>query len=311
MGGALAGRKIALIGGDERELYLLEDLVKKNLQVNAVGFDKMVQTSNLRLFDDVKEAIKDVGAIILPMTGMNSEGFVKANFSINKIQITEKNLMDIPSHIPIFIGIANEFLKNLAHKYNLKVVETAKIEEIAILNSIPTAEGAIQVAMEESPITIHGSNAVVIGFGNCGKTLARTLDALGAKTTVLARKKRDIARIIEMGYTPAEYDDMNEVIASAEFIFNTIPVFILDKDRLSVVNQDCLIVDIASNPGGTDFKVAEELGIKATLALGLPGKVAPKTAGLILSKVIPKLIQSETSRPEINKVGGINNEAKR
>lgn len=52
---------------------------------------------------------------------------------------------------------------------------------MAVLNAIPTAEGAIQIAMEEMPVTIHGSKALVLGFGRVGKTLAKMLDGIGAK----------------------------------------------------------------------------------------------------------------------------------
>ena len=58
------------------------------------------------------------------------------------------------------------------------------VDEIAIANSIPTAEGAVQLAMERLPITIHGANALVLGFGRCGVTLARLLKAMGATSAL-------------------------------------------------------------------------------------------------------------------------------
>ena len=51
-----------------------------------------------------------------------------------------------------------------------------------------------------------------------------------------------------------------------------------------------LIVDLASKPGGTDFRYAEKRGIKALLAPGLPGIVAPKTAGQIVANVLSQLL---------------------
>ena len=66
--------------------------------------------------------------------------------------------------------------------------------EIAILNSVPTAEGAIQVAMENTEITIHNSRCLVMGFGRCGTTLARSLLALGARVTVCSRSAQGSCR---------------------------------------------------------------------------------------------------------------------
>ncbi|MDI5787499.1 hypothetical protein PO124_00265 [Bacillus licheniformis] len=45
-----------------------------------------------------------------------------------------------------------------------------------------------------------------------------------------------------------------------------------------------LILDLATRPGGTDL-ICRKQGIKALLAPGLPGIVAPKTAGQIIANV--------------------------
>jgi dipicolinate synthase subunit A len=47
-----------------------------------------------------------------------------------------------------------------------------------------------------------------------------------------------------------------------------------------------VVIDLASAPGGTDFNAARELGLKAELAPGLPGIVAPVTAGRIIAELI-------------------------
>lgn len=84
--------------------------------------------------------------------------------------------------------------------------------------------------------------------------------------------------------------------ASADMIFNTVPAIVLTEEILATMGKGSLIVDLASAPGGTDFEAAARFGIKAILALGLPGKVAPKTAGRILADSIPQLIRRELSR---------------
>jgi dipicolinate synthase subunit A len=57
-----------------------------------------------------------------------------------------------------------------------------------------------------------------------------------------------------------------------------------------------LIVDLATQPGGTDFEAANTYGLKAILAPGLPGKVAPTFAGKILADVVPKLLIKEFAK---------------
>lgn len=170
------------------------------------------------------------------------------------------------------------------------MIETAKLDELAILNSIPSAEGAIQMAMEATKITIHGSQSFVLGLGRCGWTLARMLVGIGAHVTGVARKPSDLARAEEMGLQALHFANLEDEIGRAEIVFNTVPHQVLDRMMLEKVSHDAVIIDLASIPGGTDFEYAQMLGIKAQLAPGLPGIVAPKTAGRILAHIYPQLI---------------------
>ena len=43
-------------------------------------------------------------------------------------------------------------------------------------------------------------------------------------------------------------DELKEELSQADFIFNTIPAMILDRERLEQVKKEALIVDIASAP---------------------------------------------------------------
>jgi dipicolinate synthase subunit A len=198
-----------------------------------------------------------------------------------------------PPGIPVFVGVAGRYLAEIAAATGLRLAELMKMDEVAILNSIPTAEGAVQMAMEMMPVTIHGSCALVLGFGRTGATLARLLGAMGAKTMVAARRPEYLARITEMNLLPVPFADMPDHLGEADVIFNTIPVPVLTGDVLDRVSPGTLIIDLASAPGGVDFQRAASNGVKAVLAPGLPGKVAPETAGRILAKVITRLLYEE------------------
>jgi dipicolinate synthase subunit A len=161
-----------------------------------------------------------------------------------------------------------------------------KLEELTVLNAIPTAEGAIQLAMQNSLVTLHDSNCLVLGFGRIGKILSKMLNGIGAKVYCEARKDQDIAWIKSYGYNAIKLDELDGSLNKFDFIFNTIPYLILDKKKLSIVKKDCLLIDLASKPGGIDFKEAENLGIQCLWALALPGKVAPKTAAKYIYDVI-------------------------
>lgn len=292
----LEGVNIAVLGGDDRELVLVPELVKQGAKVRLIGYPPMPELAGAHLCDSLEESLLEAQAVILPMPGTDASGVIRAVYSKKPLVLTEKIIRQLPPGTPVIIGVARPFLREWAEKYKLRLIEIAEMDHIAILNSIPSAEGAIQIAMQELPITIHGSQSWVLGFGRVGMTLARMLKALGAHTTVCARQPAHLARILEMGFQPVPFDELEEKVKEAEIIFNTVPSLVLGKNVLENCNPEVLIVDLASQPGGTDFQTAEKLGIKAILAPGLPGKVAPKTAGKILAQMIPPLIIQELEK---------------
>ena len=154
------------------------------------------------------------------------------------------------------------------------------------MNAIPTAEGAIQIAMEKSIKTLHNSNALVLGFGRIGKILSKMLNGIGANVFCEARKNSDLAKIKSYRYNEIDLVNLKTYLNKFDYIFNTIPHIILDKEELDIIKKDCIIIDLASYPGGVNFEYAEKIGLNASLELGLPGKVAPKTAAKYIKEII-------------------------
>lgn len=289
----LEGIRIAVLGGDARELVLLEELVASGARVNVIGLPVNKGTTGVVPCRDPGECLLDVKAVILPVPGINEKGLLHCTLAEQPLALTEELMAKIPANVPVFVGIARPLLVQMASRRNLRLIELMKLDEVAILNSIPSAEGAVQMAMEMLPITIHGSSAFVFGFGRTGMTLARLLGAMGARIRVVARKQEHLARITEMNLVPVAFKQVAETLGEADVIFNTIPAQVLTGEVLEKMSPEAVIIDLASAPGGTDFRMAETLGIKAVLAPGLPGKVAPKTAGRILARVITRFLVEE------------------
>ena len=249
----------------------------------------------MTLASSLLEVVSQVDVFLFPMFGTDERGLVKAKYGTTPIVLNKEILQAIPSRVPLFIGWARQALKSAADMIGIHIVETANLSDLAILNSIPSAEGALQMAMEETKVTLHGSESFVIGLGRTGWTIARMLQGIGAHVTGVARKPADLARAAEMGFKAVHVSDLEERIGEAEIVFNTAPALVLDRVILERMSKDAVIVDLASIPGGTDFEYAQMLGIKALLAPGLPGIVAPKTAGRILAQVYPQLILRQLS----------------
>lgn len=289
----LNGIKVVFLGGDKREIIVAKEFAKLGAKVNVFGLS-LEKEENIEPFLDVFEAFKGVNALILPVLGINPKGEIYGAYFKEPLLLTLDLLKLLPPKTPVFVGAANLSLKEMIAKADLKLIELMQLDEVAILNSIPSAEGALQLAMQETEITIHGSKSVVLGFGRTAMTLARMLNGLGAFTTVVARDFAQKARALEMGFEAISFNELNSNLKKAQIIFNTVPALVLGEKELNNLSLDALIIDIASFPGGVDFEIAKEKGIKAFLALGLPGKVAPKTSGMILAKVIPRILSENT-----------------
>jgi len=287
--------EIAVLGGDTRELYLIEELSGSGALLRVAGLPVKSGLKNVFSCSDPGDCLDGVHTVILPVPGVNENGFLYCALAEQPLPFTGELAAKIPANIPVFVGVAGRLLAKIASEAGLRLIELMKRDEVAILNSIPTAEGAVQMAMEMLPVTIHGCSAFVLGFGRTGATLARLLGVMGAKTSVLARRPEYLARITELNLRPLPFKDITAYLPEADVIFNTVPAMVLNGEVLEKLSPGTVIIDLASAPGGVDFQKAESLGIKAVLAPGLPGKVAPKTAGRILAQVISRLLLEVTA----------------
>lgn len=289
MKGRLRGITVSVVGGDHRAVFMAEEFLKEGAQVRLAGHE--VAVAGVQAAGTVEAALRGASAVVFPLPGVNDDGCVAT--PSKPLSLKEEDLAVLSVGTPVFTGFARRFLREVASRYGLKLVEIAERDDFAILNAIPSAEGAIQIAMEHLPITIHGSVAFVLGFGRVGMTLARMLAALGARTTVVARDAAQRARAVEMGCRVADFGRLPVLAGEADVIFNTVPALVLTAKILKATRPDVLIIDLATRPGGTDFDAAQRLKRQAILAPSLPGKVAPKTAGRIFAQVVADLLVEE------------------
>jgi dipicolinate synthase subunit A len=293
----LTGMQIAVVGGDARQLEIIRKLTELDAKLSLVGFEQLDHAFT----GAIKEKVDDVDfskmdAIILPVPGTNLEGLVETIFSNEKVVLTEELLQMTPVLCTIYSGISNAYLTGITKKANRRLVQLFERDDVAIYNSIPTVEGTIMMAIQHTDFTIHGSNIAVLGLGRVGMSVARTFHSLGAKVKVGARKSEHLARIAEMTLEPFHLNNLEAEVRGVDILINTIPTQIVNATVISKMPAHTLIIDLASKPGGTDFRYAEKRGIKALLAPGLPGIVAPKTAGQILANVLSQLLQDDFSR---------------
>jgi dipicolinate synthase subunit A len=292
----LTGIQVVLVGGDARQLEVIRKLTELDASVVLVGFDNLQNQfsgiSKARLGTDL---MKTIDAMILPAVATDDAGVVESIFSTEEIVIRDEHIAAMPKHAKVFAGMAKPYLRQLCAKYSIRLIELFDRDDVAIYNSIPTAEGALMMAIQNTDITIHGSECMVLGFGRTGMTMANALKGLGARVKVGVRRQEHYARAWEMGFTPFYTADLIQHVHNVDLLFNTIPSMIVTAQVIANLPHRAVIIDLASKPGGTDFRFAEKRGIKALLAPGLPGIVAPKTAGRIIANTVCQLLMEDAN----------------
>ena len=281
-------KKIAVIGGDRRQVVLAQHLQKNGADVYTYGL-LVKPDSALTVCDDLGCALREASAVILPLPAFTPEALLKTD---GERKITLKEICDTLSEgTLLFGGMLREEVRRELERREIPFVDYYEGEDLQKLNAITTAEGALEVTISHSERTIAGSHALVIGYGRIGKVLARYLAALGADVTVTARRATQLEMIRMSGFTAVPTAELQESAERADFIFNTVPAPVLDREKLRGVSDSALVVELASAPYGVDLEAAEKLGKRALLAASLPGKLFPRTAGETIGIVVLELLR--------------------
>ena len=282
----------AIIGGDLRIIKLAKMLAEEGNKVYTYGLEKaeeLKDLENIIFCEKLNKAIQDTEIVIGPIPFSSNGKDINAPFSDKTISIRE--LMHVINAKILIAGTITPEIYDLANDEYIEIIDIMKREELAVLNTISTAEGAIEIAISNTNKIIHGSDILILGFGRIGKVLARKMAGLSAKVTCAARKDEDLAWIKAYGHRATNINALGENLSQFDIIINTVPHLILTPERLQYVHDDCLLIDLASNPGGIDKKTVKDRGLKLVWALALPGKVAPVTTAEFIKDTIYNILK--------------------
>lgn len=283
----------SIIGGDLRIIKLAKMLADEGHTIYTYGLEKaeeLKDTPNIIFADKISKAVpRDVEVVIGPIPFSSNGNNINAPFSDNEISIREL-IHYLNAKILIAGSISPEVYEIATDDY-IEIVDIMKREELAVLNTISTAEGTIEIAIANTNKILHGSEILILGFGRIGKVLARKLAGLSAKVTCAARKDEDLAWIRAYGHNETNINALGENLSKYDIIINTVPHLILNKEKLEYVKKDVLLIDLASNPGGIDKRETKDLNLKLIWALALPGKVAPVTTAEFIKDTIYNILK--------------------
>lgn len=286
----LSERKIAIIGGDGRFVKAGDILSKNGYETALCGFDGYLLNIGMSTrCNNTSDAVYKAQAVVLPLPFSIDGVNVKAPYSYKDISL-ESILSAIGTGTVIIGGCISKSFADECFTKGITVCDYNKRKDFKTFNAIPTAEGAVAIAMSERSKTLHGSNCLVISFGCVGKALAKELASMGAKVTVALRSKTAAAEAYSMGYDIITISEMGKVISKSDVIFNAAPAKLLDAETLCFVNPETPIIDLASEPGGVDISFANKAGLRVIKALSLPGKCAPDSAGEYIATTVMNIL---------------------
>lgn len=188
-----------------------------------------------------------------------------------------------PAHIVLGGNLPKDF-SDFCEKEQISYIDYMKFQSVAMKNAVATAEGAIYHAIASSNINLHGSHALVLGFGKCGEILAHKLQGLDCQVSVSTRDSFAKAKAYAYGY------QKHESYSDYDFIFNTAPAMVITPSVIDQLKPEAVIIDIASKPGGCDFNYCIQKGIVAKHCPGLPGIFSPKSSAEIIFEEITKTL---------------------
>ena len=269
------GRIIAVIGGDERQIHLARLLKEDGWSVLTWGLEKKDPAFSVPL-----DRISEAEFVVLPLPVCRGD-LLNSPLTDTELPVSEL-WKRLSSHQIIFGGMTAGLKESLKDTYGLDLLDYYDREEVQIANAVPTAEGAIQYAMQAVGHTLHGSSCLVVGYGRIGKLLAHRLQWLGADVSVAARKLSDLAWVRAYSLTPIPINQLSHELQKFDLIFNTVPAKVLDTECLQRIRESCVLFELASKPGGFDEEDVKEYGLREIDARGLPAKVAPKSAACVI-----------------------------
>ena len=277
-------KTFAILGGDKRQLSLLDQLKEIGYKVYLYGFGSKESE------EDLNSVLKLSKFIVFPMPIKKKKKDLYAPFSTRSIPLVEiiKN-KKLKNKIIFTPGLSEDEID-----YS-KLIKENKIfkyctEELLVENAKLTAKATLKIIKENLKEGLKNKKTLICGFGRLGKALCKILRNKFLDLTVSARKGLDFKEIERLSLNYISTSEIKDQY-NYDLIINTIPALIFDESTLKATAQNSLLIDLASNPGGVDKIAAKKLKINFIHALGLPGKFYPEESAKIIKENILKSIE--------------------
>ncbi len=268
--------KIAILGGDDREQEIARLAASTGATVTAFGFPWPEDgIAGVQQANSAEECIEGADFCFMPIPGIALDGSL---FADEKIIPRQDLLSRMNQNSHIILGKADLGLKEAAQALNIGIHEYEHDNELMLLRAPAIVEAALRIIIENTAFTIHNAKICIVGMGNVGSVLCKTLVGLGAHVTVAARNPVQRALAYTLGAESMTLGQLNNSAGSFDIVMSSVPAPVVTSGIIDGFAPGILVMDLAAPPGGVDLPYARQKGHTAIWARAL-GRRAPITVG--------------------------------
>lgn len=263
--------KYLVAGGDRRSDLLADELKKQGYAVQTLG----VYSGDDHMADD---ALADV--LLLPYPFSVKEGFIRSQLGME---------LSLETAIQRLKKDAVIFYHGKGHASSLgdfRWIPYDSDPDFLRENSRISAEGAISALMLATEDSLKNMHCLVTGYGVFGRALVQMLLQFGGKVTVAARRQEALELARQDGASVVALASLENATPGFDAVLNTVPATVVSEKVLQTLPAQCLLMELASQPGGFDQQKAQELHLPVMNLPGIPGKYAPRAAAKALMKTV-------------------------
>ena len=178
------------------------------------------------------EAVKGARIISCPIPGVGDDDALYAKFTTERLWLTTEVLKGAAPGAMLFTCWSTPRMDEWAKGTPVEIIAYGEDDALSILHAVPTAEGAIRVAIENTEDTILGMKVLCLGLGRVGISVVQAFEGLKARVTLAARNPAQLARAWAMNADPVELADLGERIGEFPLIVSSASGRVLDEKLL-------------------------------------------------------------------------------
>jgi len=165
-------RKLALLGGDLRQMITARSLAAEGYEVAVYAMDTYAgEWGSVTRASDLQSAVGGADLIVLPLPVTQDDE--RLHCPLTRHTVLLRDVFDaLTPGQRVVGGKVGAHVRSLAEARGITITDYLQREELAVANAVPTAEGALAIAMAEVPYTIHGARCLILGYGRVAKALA-------------------------------------------------------------------------------------------------------------------------------------------